>query len=35
VLVQIAAIGVVLAPATLLVLLTAGLFNLVERVTEQ
>jgi len=35
VLVQIAAIGVVLAPATLLVLLTAGLFNLIERVTEQ
>jgi len=35
VLVQITAIGVVLAPATVLVLLTAGLFNLVERVTKQ
>ena len=35
VLLQTAAIGVVLAPATVLVMLTAGLFKLVERVSER
>ena len=35
VLLQTTAIGVVLAPATVLVMFTAGLFNLVERVGER
>ncbi|MED5328560.1 MAG: DUF1353 domain-containing protein, partial [Actinomycetota bacterium] len=35
VLLQTTAIGVVLAPATVLVMLTAGLFKLVERVCEK
>jgi hypothetical protein len=35
VLVQTATIGVLLAPATVLVMLTAGLFNLVERATKR
>ena len=35
VLIQTATIGVLLAPATVLVMLTAGLFNLVERMTQR
>jgi hypothetical protein len=35
VLAQTATMGVLLAPATVLVMLTAGLFNLVERVTQR